>query len=111
MKKILIVNNNMQIGGIQKALANLLSEIAPNYEITLFLLAPEGALMKEIPETVRVIAANRFLRVLGLTHAQAKNEGRLMMIWLRTAGCFDKDFENKNGVPHAKPYGENSRRL
>lgn len=81
MKKILIVNNNMQIGGIQKALANLLSEIAPNYEITLFLLAPEGALMKEIPETVRVIAANRFLRVLGLTHAQAKNEGRLMMIW------------------------------
>lgn len=50
MKKILIVNNNMQIGGIQKALANLLSEIAPNYEITLFLLAPEGALMKEIPE-------------------------------------------------------------
>lgn len=81
MKKILIVNNNMQIGGIQKALANLLSEIAPNYEITLFLMAPKGALMKEIPKTVHVVTANRFVRVLGLTHAQAKNEGRFTVIW------------------------------
>ncbi|MCI9626607.1 MAG: glycosyltransferase [Clostridia bacterium] len=81
MKKILIINNNMQIGGIQKALANLLSEIAPYYEITLFLIAPEGALMKEIPETVRVAKANRFVRALGLTHAQAKNKGIFMLLW------------------------------
>ncbi len=81
MKKILIVNNNMQIGGIQKAVANLLSEIAPHYQITLFLIVPQGALMKEIPETVHVASANRFVRVLGMTHAQAKNEGIFTLMW------------------------------
>ena len=33
-KRILIVNNNMHIGGVQKALVNLLKEIASEYEVT-----------------------------------------------------------------------------
>ena len=37
MKKILIVNNNMHIGGIQKALLNLLDEIKGKYDVTLLL--------------------------------------------------------------------------
>nr|QGT51264.1 glycosyl transferase [uncultured Firmicutes bacterium] len=81
MKKILIMNNNMQIGGIQRALANLLPEIADKYEVSLFLLNPEGELLKEIPENVRVITANRFVRVLGMSHAQAKDKGFFTMLW------------------------------
>ena len=41
-KKILIVNNNMHIGGVQRALVNLLKCIHGRYEITLLLFHPEG---------------------------------------------------------------------
>lgn len=81
MKKILIANNNLQIGGIQRALINLLSEIAPEYEISLFLLAPEGPLMKELPAGVRVISGNPFVRVLGLSQEEAEREGIFPMLW------------------------------
>lgn len=37
MKRVLIVNNNMHIGGVQKALVNLLHEIHGDYEVTLLL--------------------------------------------------------------------------
>ena len=40
MKKIVIVNNNMKIGGVQKSLCNLLWSLHENYDITLVLSAP-----------------------------------------------------------------------
>ena len=55
MEKILIVNNNMDIGGIQKSLLNLLREVSGEYDITLLLLSRSGALLKEVPEGVKVI--------------------------------------------------------
>ena len=39
MKKLLIVNNNMQLGGVQKALISLLDEIKDQYNVTLFLFS------------------------------------------------------------------------
>ena len=55
MKKILIVNNNMNIGGIQKALLNLLCEIGKNYDVTLLLFCKTGGLADKIPESIKVI--------------------------------------------------------
>ena len=55
MKKLLIVNNNLHIGGVQKALLNLLDEIAGDYEITLLLFSDCGALRGRVPDGVRVI--------------------------------------------------------
>ena len=55
MKKILIVNNNMHIGGIQKSLLNLLTALTQyrgaEYEIDLLLFAKCGALLDEIPKS------------------------------------------------------------
>ena len=48
MKKILIVNNNMKIGGVQKSLCNLLWSVADQYDITLYLFAPIGAYMHDM---------------------------------------------------------------
>lgn len=79
--KILIVNNNMEIGGIQKSLANLLSEISTKHDVTLFLFNPEGALMDEIPENVQVINGNFYTRVLGMSQNQAKKKGFMCAIW------------------------------
>ena len=56
--KVLIVNNNMQVGGIQKALSNLLSEISGLYDVSLLLFYPEGDLMEDIGKNVKVIKGN-----------------------------------------------------
>lgn len=37
MERILIVNNNMHIGGVQKSLLNLLTDIHGRYDVTLLL--------------------------------------------------------------------------
>ena len=73
MKRILIVNNNMHIGGVQKALLNLLHEIHGQYEVTLLLFYGGGALRKDIPEDVSVVELNGPLRYWGMTKYDASN--------------------------------------
>lgn len=67
MKKILIVNNNMHIGGVQKALVSLLWNIRDQYDITLLLFYEGGEYRKEIPPEVRVITPKSAYRYLGMT--------------------------------------------
>ena len=73
MKKILIVNNNLRIGGVQKALVSLLRELAedPALDVTLLLFHPGGALMERLPARVRVITPCAAWRCWGLTRADA----------------------------------------
>lgn len=71
MKKILIVNNNMHIGGVQKALLNLLRSIHSHYDVTLLLFHPAGAYLQDIPPDVRVIAPSSHYRFLGMTKYDA----------------------------------------
>lgn len=93
--KILIVNNNMEIGGIQKSLANLLSEISTKHDVTLFLFNPEGALMDEIPENVQVINGNFYTRVLGMSQNQAKKKGFICAIWRSVCVILSRIFGTK----------------
>lgn len=75
MKKILIVNNNMKIGGVQRALINLLKETKDKYDITLFLFDLSGEYYKYIPENIKVIGATSILRVLGISVKESKKLG------------------------------------
>lgn len=81
MKRILIVNNNMHIGGIQKSLVNLLRELCASredeYKIDLFLFNNAGELSADIPEEINVIRGNFAVRILGMSHAEAKESGIL----------------------------------
>lgn len=70
-KKILIVNNNMHIGGVQKALVNLLKEIAPVYDVTLLLFHPDGALLEWVPKNIPIITSSAWFRSWGMTAADA----------------------------------------
>lgn len=72
-KKILIVNNNLHIGGVQKALLNLLREAAPYYDITLLLFYKGGEWLEDIPEQIKVITPNSNFQYYGLTKYDAKN--------------------------------------
>ena len=70
MKKILIVDNNLSSGGIQKALVNLLRAIADQYEVTLLLFSPSGPMMAEIPPQVQVLSPGAIYKTLGLTRTE-----------------------------------------
>ena len=71
MKKILIVNNNLHIGGVQKALVNLLWNIRNQYDVTLLLFHPGGEYCKEIPQEVKVITVKSGYRYLGMSRQDA----------------------------------------
>lgn len=73
MKKLLIVNNNLQIGGVQSALINLLSEISSSYALTLFVFSPCGALRERLPDNVRLLTAHGALRYWGMSSKDTKN--------------------------------------
>lgn len=78
-KKILIINNNMHIGGVQKALVNLLKSVHDKYDITLALFYPGGELLKEIPGDVRVISIGSAYRFLGMTKYDVQNRPLLKL--------------------------------
>lgn len=67
MKKIIIVSNNMHIGGVQKSLLNLLKNISDKYDVTLLLFYKGGALLDEVPENVLIMEAASPFRYLGMT--------------------------------------------
>lgn len=95
MKKILIVNNNMHIGGIQKALANLLCEVGGKYDITLLLFYKSGELKKDIGKNINIIYGNFFTRILGMTHAEAKKEGIFTFAWRSLWTLLTRVFKTK----------------
>lgn len=72
-KKILFVNNNMHIGGVQKALCSLLNEISEDNDVTLLLFSPAGEYLNEIPESVKMIPCKGAYRYLGISQKECKN--------------------------------------
>ncbi len=80
MKKILIVNNNLDMGGIQKSLVNLLKAIHDKYEVTLLLFSRSGSLLKDVPEGVKIITPQRQYRMLGLTKNELKKYPFLFLL-------------------------------
>lgn len=86
MKKILFVINNLNIGGIQKSLVNLLNAIANEYDISLVVFSEEGELFNELPSNIKVIKVNKNLKVLGISQNEAQEKG--LYIWsIRTLGA------------------------
>lgn len=73
MKKILIVNNNMHIGGVQKALLNLLCEAEKDVDITLLLFYKGGKLIAKIPKNIEVIQTDSLFKYIGMTKNDATN--------------------------------------
>lgn len=93
MKKILIVGDNMHVGGIQKALVNFLNANYARYDITLLLIYPYGELMSAIPKGVRVLSASRLVRPLGAYKSDLSGKvlgfslKGALLLW---AKCFSK---------------------
>ncbi len=63
--KLLFVNNNMHMGGVQKALCNLLWQIYDKHDITLVLFQKKGILLEQLPPSIRVEEVKSDYRYLG----------------------------------------------
>lgn len=93
MKKILFAAQNLQIGGVQKALVNMLKTIPPEDDVCLFVFG-DGPLIAEVPDSVRVIKGKRLLR-LAATPFQVVLQSKkivdiclrsMIMLWVRAVG-------------------------
>lgn len=61
MKKILLMCINMNVGGTEKALINMLNEIdSSKYDITIFMLEEYGGFLNQIPSFVKVEYFNNY---------------------------------------------------
>ncbi len=70
MKELLIVNDNMKVGGVQKSLYNLLWSLDPaEYRVTLLLFAKTGAYLN-LPDTVRVVEVTGPFRYFGKSQGE-----------------------------------------
>lgn len=119
MKKLLIVNNNMHIGGVQKALVSLLWSIREHYDITLLLFSETGECLQDLPPEVKVITPDSGYRYLGMTKHDARSLkdkvgrgffaavtrilGRKYAVWLMSLGQ-----RRLNGYDVAVSYLHNS---
>lgn len=67
MKKIIIVNNNMRVGGVQKSLYNLLWTMhkEQKYDVTLLLFRKTGSYVENLPDSVKVIECGGPFKYMG----------------------------------------------
>ncbi len=72
MKKLLIVNNNMHIGGVQRSLVSLLWNIRGQYDVTLLLFSPSGDCLSELPPETKLLTIGSAYRYLGMTKYDVK---------------------------------------
>ena len=60
-KKVIIVSHNMDLGGVEKSLLSMLQLFDYNsYDVDLFLFSHSGALMKFIPNKVKILPENTY---------------------------------------------------
>ena len=80
MKKMLIVNNNMQVGGVQKSLYNLLwaLDAAGGYDVTLLLFSDTGPYVADLPPRVRVVTCSGPFRLFGKSQGECRGAEALI---------------------------------
>ena len=120
MKKILFMVSSMNIGGVEKSLLSLLSEMSKDkYDVTLLLLEKKGDFLEQIPDWVKVEEASWFKEIKPIIMQSPQQTIKNYIInrkyfkILSFIGCYiiDKCFDNRNlyykNVFHSIPFNEN----
>lgn len=100
MKKILIAIRDLNVGGAQKSLVNLLNQLEPEIEskklsVDLLVLKPDGLLQKNISKNVNIIQANKSFLPFGVSDSEAKSLGKRFYIRRSIMALITKFFGNK----------------
>lgn len=100
MKKLLIVNNNLEVGGVQTSLVNRIKQIESTneYDITLFLFDDERTINKDmlrkIPKSVHVVFGKGNIRALGMSQVKAKSISKNLALVRGLGALWSKYFSN-----------------
>lgn len=123
MKKVLIVQDNLKMGGIQKSLSNALC-LAPEdeYDITLLLFHKDGVLLDKIPPRISVMTVGKRYSILGKSKEELKHyKGQFLLkgflyIWtklfnrnsaMRLLGLFKRKLRGYDyAVSYSHPFHE-----
>jgi len=97
MRKILFVINNMDIGGIQKSLLELLKCLNRDYDITVFCVKSTGKLLESIPTNIPILFGNKYALISEQTVRQAKESGIVYGILRAFLSAWSKLFGK--GIP------------
>lgn len=95
MKKILIVNNNLEIGGVQTSLINLIKEIHNSYEITLLLFHNKEMYEDLVPQNVKIIETKSQFKHFGMSKQDTKGSPLLYIeraFWFVLCKLFGRSF-------------------
>lgn len=86
-KKLLIVSHALELGGAERSLIGLLDALDPAiWDIDLFLLRHEGALMENIPVYVNLLPAVSAYTALARPMKDTLREGHILLTAARLAG-------------------------
>lgn len=78
MKRIVIVNNNMKVGGVQKSLYNLLWSLDGQYDVTLCLFRATGAYLENLPTNVKVVQCSGAVKYLSMSQGECRGIHKLL---------------------------------
>ncbi len=107
MKKIIFVNNNLETGGVQTSLKNLLDEIRDLYDVTLLLFHAKPEQIESLPKNVKVITVNSPFKHFGMSSFDAKGKPFLYLaraFWVTLAKWFGRSFIIKLMLPFQKKF-------
>ena len=80
MKRVLFVCNNLNHGGIPRALVNLLRTVSDTCQAELLLFEPSGDYLDEVPENVRLVPSEGLLYLLGVPQEELKKRSKSMAL-------------------------------
>lgn len=98
MKKVLIVCDSFEMGGIQSSLVSLANALEKACQVDLFIYHPQGPLKDRLSPRVRLLPSSWRTQALGMSMQQALRSGSPRTILFRTfAAVWAKRFDN--GLP------------
>ena len=98
-QKILLVDKSFAYGGIQTSLINLVDALKDRYDIDVLMFYGEGELKSRFPAGVRLLQPSFFVRLHGMTLADAKRTKNPLVILFRYLFAIsDKLFTNRLSV-------------
>lgn len=97
MKKILIVASDMNVGGIQKALLELLKALATDnsYDVSLFCSHLTGPYLGRIPSSIKILSENKYALASESSMAQCKALGKKYFFTRAFYSFWSKFFSKK----------------
>lgn len=95
MKRVLLVCDSFEMGGIQSALVNLANALVRVCEVDLFIYHPQGPLKERLSPQVRVLPVGWRTQALGMSLGGALRSGSLRTALFRSfAAVWAKLFDN-----------------